>query len=403
MYRAVAAGPSRQVFNLMRIVEFSLFFRSPDGKVPVSAAVLARPLLLDADLRHPGLTMADYFASLQQFVLDYSDSLPLPVPHGDSATPLHCKISSEKLGAFYHVAKVEFQAGEKRSCLAVNTAISATGKQCLAADHLLLGDRLPAAMRCFVPEIFCYAGPENKKGPAAFHHLAVEWLENFHEWHLCSTGQSEPRFTLWTETGPRPLGERTARALVRRIAHILTLSYDWTSGSFLQRWHHAAGDFIARRDKHDIEVRLITVRAIAPFPFLDGHDIQVQFSSLLLFLIDLSIRMRLDKLDGVGKIVWLDDFVVEETIRGFFSALAEHHAAMGKAYETFIHLLPLFSTDELSRICTPLFPFYEELLSVSDFTEVTSNFANHIAYLATCLTKRRRGKKEHSALPGEPF
>lgn len=97
----------------MTIASFSLFQRTPGGRVPVSAEVLQQPLLLDAGSKHPTLTMADYFESLQQFVLTHRDSLPLPVPHGDFSTPIHCEISSEKLGAFYHVARVELQAGKK--------------------------------------------------------------------------------------------------------------------------------------------------------------------------------------------------------------------------------------------------------------------------------------------------
>ena len=32
--------------------------------------------------------------------------------------------------------------------------------------------------------------------------------------------------------------------------------------------------------------------------------------------------MRLDRIDGIGDVVWSDDFAVEETINGFFQGLA---------------------------------------------------------------------------------
>ncbi|MEJ2690284.1 MAG: hypothetical protein P8130_10115 [Deltaproteobacteria bacterium] len=386
----------------MALTSFSFVLPTPDGETPVSDEVLHHPLLLNAGAEHPTLTMADYFAALQQLVLTHEDSFLMPMLQENLSTPLHCKISSEKLGAFYHVARVEFQGGGKKASLAVNTAVSKTGKQCLATDHQLLSSRLPTAMRRFVPKIYLYTGDENQNEAAAFHHLVVEWLEDFHEWHLCSTENSEPQFTLWTDKGAYPFGERASRTLFRQIAHIITLSYEWERGSFLQRWHHAAGDFIARCDDHDLEVRLVTVRAIEPFPFLAGQELQVRLSSLLLFLIDLSIRMRLDKLDGVGKTVWLDDFVVEETVRGFLEGLVEHCSKLGEVYETLLHLLPRFSPDELRQLSTPLLPFYEERLSAADLAEVKNNFASHLEYLASCLTDLVRGKSEHPPLPIEP-
>ncbi len=386
----------------MTIASFSFFIRTPSGKTPVTSDILQQPLLGNTGDKHPALTMADYFESLQQLVLAHGDSLLLPESPGNPSPPVHCLISSEKLGAFYHVARIELQTDQKEISLAVNTAISDAGRQCLATDHRLLGSRLPSAMRRFVPEILLYCGSDDENKPAAFHHLAVEWLEDFHEWHLCGTEQSNPRIALWTDKGAYPLGERESRALLRQIAHIITLSYDWDSGAFLQQWHHAAGDFIVRCGNHALDVRLITVRAIKPFPFLTGHDTGAKFSSLLLFLLDLSIRMRLDKLDGVGKTVWLDDFVVEETVRGFFSGLAEHRSRMGEAYETFLHLLPHFSPDDLRQLSTPLFSFYEEQLSPTDFIEAKSNFTNHTTYLAACLTDQIQGKPENPPLPGEP-
>ena len=44
---------------------------------------------------------------------------------------------------------------------------------------------------------------------------------------------------------------------------------------------------------------------------------------MLLFLLKLSLRMRLDRLDGVGDLVWADESVVRETVAGFRSALAQ--------------------------------------------------------------------------------
>ena len=44
--------------------------------------------------------------------------------------------------------------------------------------------------------------------------------------------------------------------------------------------------------------------------------------ALLIFFLNLSIRMRLDRYDGVGDIVWADGLVVQSTLDGFFEGLA---------------------------------------------------------------------------------
>jgi hypothetical protein len=42
---------------------------------------------------------------------------------------------------------------------------------------------------------------------------------------------------------------------------------------------------------------------------------------MLVFFLTLSIRMRIDRLDGVKELSWADDFSVIETLNGFFEAL----------------------------------------------------------------------------------
>jgi hypothetical protein len=48
----------------------------------------------------------------------------------------------------------------------------------------------------------------------------------------------------------------------------------------------------------------------------------MMLQTLLLFFLNLSIRMRLDRLDGVGDFIWADRFAVAATVEGFFEGLA---------------------------------------------------------------------------------
>ena len=45
--------------------------------------------------------------------------------------------------------------------------------------------------------------------------------------------------------------------------------------------------------------------------------------ALLIFFLYLSVRMRLDRLDGTGPVVWLGQEALEGTVAGFFEALAQ--------------------------------------------------------------------------------
>jgi hypothetical protein len=54
---------------------------------------------------------------------------------------------------------------------------------------------------------------------------------------------------------------------------------------------------------------------IEPCEEVSTHD------ALLFFLLNLSLRTRLDRLDGVGDIVWAQDPCVEATVEGFLEGL----------------------------------------------------------------------------------
>ncbi|MCD6214526.1 MAG: hypothetical protein J7J46_06080, partial [Candidatus Desulfofervidus sp.] len=86
-------------------------------------------------------------------------------------------------------------------------------------------------------------------------------------------------------------------------------------------WHHAAGDFVANIKHNKIAVKLTTVRGYEPIVgFIKDNNINPIFALIQFFLI-LSLKMRLDKFDGIGEIGWLGNFCVKATVEGFFEAL----------------------------------------------------------------------------------
>jgi len=374
----------------MTVFSFSFHIRSNEGRLPVTPQISEQPLLCDADDPHPSLTMADYFEALALLVKKNKALLPVPHTWKNKAASIDCRITSEKLGAFYHVARVELVSKAGSRCFAVNTALSKAGREQLLKDHELLLRQASKPAGQYIPAVLLLDPGNTQPTGSTFIHLAVEWQENFHEWHLCRTKGQSRKFILWTDDGPRQMSEKEYRLLFRRIAQIATLFYDERNGGFLQDWHNAAGDFIAKRTSEDLEVRLITIRAVEPFPFLDHDRPAHRYTSLILFLLDLSIRMRLDKLDGVGETVWLDPLVVEEAVAGFIEGVKRHGSLLDHGPGDIAQLLSGFNSGDMINLFSLLQPYYRERLPQSDQEKIFANLEAHMECLAACLEQLSR-------------
>jgi hypothetical protein len=103
---------------------------------------------------------------------------------------------------------------------------------------------------------------------------------------------------------------------------ILTAYYNPATFEQIFAWHHAAGDFVVKQASGRIDVKLVTVRKYAPLFTGVEADTEAIFQTLLLFLLNMSIRMRLDRLDGIGQFVWAGTQAVRGTLLGFLDGLA---------------------------------------------------------------------------------
>ncbi len=134
--------------------------------------------------------------------------------------------------------------------------------------------------------------------------------------------EARHRTILWdTDHGYAFLSDHEAAQIYYKASFILTTFYDPETFEEIFPWHHASGDFVASRENGQMACKLITVRQYAPRLEFYECSPENQVTALLLFLANLTIRMRLDRLDGVGDIVWAGDHSVEATIRGFVDAL----------------------------------------------------------------------------------
>jgi len=84
--------------------------------------------------------------------------------------------------------------------------------------------------------------------------------------------------------------------------------------------------------------------------------------AMIYFFLDTTLRMRLDRLEGVGETAWLDDFAVTAAIKGFFEGLHEwekmEEGVSGVQVAELLSLLKSFDRPELERIFEPLMDHY---------------------------------------------
>ena len=238
-------------------------------------------------------------------------------------------IFQEKHGEFYHPARVEAIAGEKKFSFVLNVALSETGQDCMKREYELLQSLSSKFNNSFIPNVY------GKDDIYLDNDLQVsmflgQWFEGYHEFHLSQEhAGSRKKILAWDPAcGGFLLSKNQTRDLYRQAAMILTLYYDIENFNQIFPWHHAAGDFVIRIKDSEIDLKLITVRQYAPiFDHMNRieektRSLQFIIEGMLVFILNLSIRMRLDRLDGVGDIVWSEDCAAEETLRGFYQALA---------------------------------------------------------------------------------
>jgi len=228
-----------------------------------------------------------------------------------------------KHGAFYHPARVEVATGRELTPFVVNVAVSPTGRDRIRREYKLL-ERLcreleqPVLPRVYaLEEIACPGGP---KLPM----FSGQWFDGFFEFHLTeSQPEGLSNVIVWDpDNPPFHLTEKQAENAFRRVAALLTGTYNFFTFEQIRDWHHAAGDFILRPEDADrVAVRLITVRDYAPHIAEAEPDPAALIEGLLLFFLNLTIRNRIDRLDGTGALAWADDYTLRGTIEGFFEGL----------------------------------------------------------------------------------
>jgi hypothetical protein len=385
-------------------MNFKYLLASPKGDIPVVGEELDRSLYINPSEIHPALVLRDYFESIRDLLLDDNAKILTSViaeGFGRNLTPdriASVELRCEKVGTLYHVASltVRWEGDPLKLCIA--TAVTDEAIRCLAEEVYHFGFLADTYHLHCLPKIF-YKGEavrHTPKGDATLSHSLQEWFENHHEWHLSLDDSGGQRIILWDmEKGYRLFSIEEGAEIHRQAAKILTLYYEFPTGRQIHPWSHAAGDFVVKVDDRSFSVKLISVRGYEPLPLFrdlvtspfmvrqshhertttqqesiteplvlsvskDEQRIAAQsltekgdvdpFIRIVYFFLDLTLRMRLDRLDGTGHVLWAESFILRPVAGGFFEALSSEEVRdryPPGARERIRRILKSFTEDEI--------------------------------------------------------
>ena len=295
------------------------------------------PLRLDALLKNDGESVrhADYFQAARSFL--ESDSYKIIMRAiiqqlGRDVSPQdveEIKIILAKHGQFYHPARVETMLFQKRLSFVLNVAISKAGRRLIEKEYHILKRLNTTQRHHYLPQVYGFGricGPEER----SFDMFLGEWFEGYHEFHISiDPADQKPKILVWDDDRGRFfLTHGQMQNLYAEAAKILTCYYSLESFEQISAWHHAAGDFVVKIENDRLQLKLVSVRQYAVM-FENANQAQTEekearliLQALLVFFLNLSLHMRLDRFDGTGKMAWLDESAVEATVIGFLEALS---------------------------------------------------------------------------------
>ncbi len=233
-------------------------------------------------------------------------------------------VVSQKHGAFYHVAQVQVRIAEHYHSLLVNSAVGTARQTFLASEYAVLRELTKSFPHGFLPRVF-FLGMSRCRSeqgsPFALKCFLGEWFEGYHEFHLTRRGEADGiSIKVWDAHSRDPLLKvEESRLLYRLATLILTTYYDPKSFRQIYPWRHAAGDFILMRRNPGLKVRLITARGYFPLVTMEGGDPSDRWIPLVHFFLNLSLHMRLDRLDGTGELAWASADSLQGVISGFLA------------------------------------------------------------------------------------
>jgi hypothetical protein len=375
-------------------------FSSPDGDI--YEIPLHQPLKLPEN--HPELTLEAYFKAIKSFVWEENGAALAKIigkqtnRHPDLGAVKEILIRSEKQGALYHVASVELLFPDFRTKSAVSVAVSEIGQRWMHHEFDTLHFLNDTFQLSYLPTVY-FKGEVHYRAGGDTKSLTLflsDWLESYHEWHLSKNKQrpaeKKPGIAIWDlKSGYRFASQDESYALYKQVAKILTHYYNTQDFRQIHPWHHAAGDFVVRTINGAVDVKLTTARKYEPVIVFPAGNTINPLVAITYFFLNLTIKTRLDKFDGVGDIVWAEAFCLPATIEGFFEALTTKQTAgdyhLGNP-EDLCALLKAFNQQELKSLLSSLLDLYR-MHDSGDFSVVKANLDEHADQLHSAIQSFR--------------
>lgn len=344
----------------------------------------------ERDVSGHAMTYGDYFTAVQHFLSSDNFSVLRDAARQITDNPMipaeiqDVSVFLVKFGAFYHPSYV-LVGGHLPFVL--NVAVSPMGRKMIAPEYRNLSRMETDFKAPYWPKVFGMGHGEDSKG----HRIPMflgQWFDDFYEFHLTSENPERRKVVVWdTLEGHHVLSKDQASDCMEQAAFILTHAYNPLTFETIGKWHHAAGDFVIALDDDEVSLRLISVRNYAPMIENPQPDVASILDALLVFLVRISLQLRLDRLDGIGRMVCHGGDVVPAICRGFFRGLhtvAPLHGLPEDFDATVKEYVVLHGTDQLMPMALTIIektPF-----SAEEQDLLRRNLDGHISTFINALT-----------------
>ncbi|MBT3178902.1 hypothetical protein [Desulfobacula sp.] len=295
----------------------------------------------------------------------------------------------EKHGAFYHPLKIEVRLIENQSCYFVlNGAVSRLGLALIENEYQLISGLNKTFPKQYLPRVFSVDVIKTDKGRIGF--FLGEWFEGYKEFHATQK-QGRRKVVIWESDGSyNYISETMALPIYHEISRILTCYYDIETFEQIFPWHHGAGDFIVKIEDDKIDVRMITVRGYSALTELDDsseNKTKHILPGLLFFFLNLTLRIRLDRLNGTGPAVILGKKIIPVAIEGFLQALEEKATQYdyGDIRLSFIEFFRQFNLEQIMELMENILESCHS--DASEISVIKENIESHSRILHAIFKK----------------
>jgi hypothetical protein len=383
---------------------FKYFLAADDPPIKRSHKIWGDPIPVSRNQQQKAAVEAvcygDYFQAVRRFLEENrfeilskaaSSHLNTRVDPGNIAD-IH--VILEKHGEFYHPSRIKTVIGDHTLQFVVNAAVSDPGRETLEREYGLLQHLNKKRPSSFIPRVYAKAAVQVDSG-AEIKMFIGEWFEGYSEFHYTHSPDGGKTIVVWdTEKSGYCLSEDQTRELYQEAARILTFYYDPATFEQVYPWHHAAGDFVILLQDGKVDVKLVTVRGLqSPLDPAEmekrNQDLQSMLEAMLVFFLNLSIRMRLDRIDGVGEVVWSHDAAVQGTVDGFFSSLASKpqiRLTPVPLSDSFQYYLSTYNEHDLYDLAEDIVNAYHPL--APEVPVIKKNLEHHIRDLILVVNNR---------------